>query len=114
MAILVIDVQYKENYGAHDWNGEGDCPQYWKFKGGSSYKVQFPFDVDYEWAKIYAERVIDSFQSEITWSNDYDEQYVIGWSLREDGWLSDFEKSQLEWDGEIRYPEPVLEYKEAA
>ena len=39
MAILVIDVQYKENYGAHDWNGEGDCPQYWKFKGGDTYLV---------------------------------------------------------------------------
>ncbi len=25
--------QYAENYGAHDWDGEGQCPQYWKMKG---------------------------------------------------------------------------------
>ena len=36
---LVIQTQYKENYGAHDWNGEGECPQYWKFKGGETYVV---------------------------------------------------------------------------
>lgn len=26
--------QYMENYGAHDWDGVGICPQYWKYKGG--------------------------------------------------------------------------------
>jgi hypothetical protein len=48
MAILVIDTQFMENYGAHDWDGEGACPQYWKMKGGSSYKVAVEFDKDYE------------------------------------------------------------------
>ena len=24
--MLVIDTQYMENYGAHDWDGEGECP----------------------------------------------------------------------------------------
>tara|TARA_B100001113_G_scaffold1418_1_gene1252 strand:+ start:2356 stop:2853 length:498 start_codon:yes stop_codon:yes gene_type:complete len=36
---LVIHTQYRENYGAHDWDGKGECPQYWKFKGGSTYVV---------------------------------------------------------------------------
>ena len=36
--MLVIDTQYCENYGAHGWDGEGECPQHWKFKGGSHYK----------------------------------------------------------------------------
>lgn len=31
---LLITTQIQENYGAHDWDGEGACPQYWKFKGG--------------------------------------------------------------------------------
>ncbi len=26
--------QYMENYGAHDWDGKGECPQRWKSKGG--------------------------------------------------------------------------------
>ena len=37
---IVINTQYKENYGAHDWDGQGECPQYWKFKGGSTYVVE--------------------------------------------------------------------------
>lgn len=36
---LAIYTQYRENYGAHTWNGEGECPQYWKFKGGDTYVV---------------------------------------------------------------------------
>lgn len=37
---LVIHTQHRENYGAHDWDGEGACPQYWKFKGGNTYVVE--------------------------------------------------------------------------
>lgn len=34
---LVIQTQVRENYGAHDWDGKGECPQYWKFKGGQTF-----------------------------------------------------------------------------
>jgi hypothetical protein len=34
-----VCTQVQENYGAHDWDGKGECPQYWKFKGGNEYKV---------------------------------------------------------------------------
>ena len=37
---LIINTQCNENYGAHDWNGEGECPQYWKAKGGETYVVR--------------------------------------------------------------------------
>lgn len=30
---VIVSGQYMENYGSHDWNGEGTCPSYWKFKG---------------------------------------------------------------------------------
>ena len=40
MSKLVIQTQFKENYGAHDWDGKGECPQYWKFKGGDTYVVE--------------------------------------------------------------------------
>jgi hypothetical protein len=36
---LVIQTQVRENYGAHDWDGEGECPQRWKCKGGDTYVV---------------------------------------------------------------------------
>ena len=37
---LIIDTQHRENYAAHDWDGEGQAPQYWKNKGGSTYVVE--------------------------------------------------------------------------
>ena len=37
---LVIWTQYRENYGAHAWDGAGECPQYWKNKGGGTYVYQ--------------------------------------------------------------------------
>ena len=37
-----VCTQVQENYGAHDWDGKGECPQYWKFKGGNEYKVIAP------------------------------------------------------------------------
>jgi hypothetical protein len=100
--ILVIDTQFKENYGAHDWNGEGECPQYWKFKGGSSFKVLgVPLNIDYQ-------AVVDALG--LNYRNDYSEQYVLGWSVESDDYLSDFEKSQLEYDGAILYREPSFDY----
>lgn len=37
---LVITTQIRENYGAHDWDGVGPCPQYWKNKGGEVYVIE--------------------------------------------------------------------------
>ena len=37
---IVVNCQYRENYGAHQWDGEGKCPQYWKCKGGISFIVR--------------------------------------------------------------------------
>lgn len=34
---VVIVGQYRENYGAHNWDGEGECPQYWKNKGEATH-----------------------------------------------------------------------------
>lgn len=37
---LVIQTQCSENYGAHDWDGDGECPSHWKNKGGNTYVVE--------------------------------------------------------------------------
>jgi hypothetical protein len=109
MALLVIDTQFRENYAAHDWDGEGACPQRWKDKGGSSYKIPVEFDQDYEWAEVYVDRILEQVRSKLEWSDDYSEQYILGWHVEADDWLSWFEQSQLEYEGRIHYPEPVLE-----
>lgn len=102
--MLVIDTQYRENYGAHDWDGEGECPQYWKMKGGSEYKVlNVPEGVD-------PAAVVRALGDEVMWKDDYSESYVLGVHFEDDDYLTDFEKSQLEYDGVIQFAEPTIEY----
>ena len=72
---VVIQTQYRENYGAHDWNGKGYCPQHWKSKGGSTYIVSASAaDIaDSEWW--------DDVGFAITHSSAYSEEYVISESV---------------------------------
>lgn len=39
MKQYVVETQFLENYAAHDWDGTGECPNYWKFKGGEDFLV---------------------------------------------------------------------------
>ena len=102
--MLVIRTQYMENYGAHDWDGTGQCPQYWKMKGGSEYKItNVPLNIDYQEVVSMANVETD---------NEYCREYILDWSIESDDYLSWFEKSQLEYDGEITSKEPIIEYSE--
>ena len=71
---LVIQTQYKENYGAHDWDGKGECPQYWKFKGGDTYVVRNVNNTD----------LLPQLEALITYSDDHSEEYILSAELMED------------------------------
>ena len=102
--MLVIRTQFMENYGAHDWDGTGECPQYWKMKGGSEYKItDVPLNIDYQ-------EVVS--MANVEKDNEYCREYILDWSMEADDYLSWFEKSQLEYDGEITCAEPIIEYSE--
>jgi hypothetical protein len=93
-----------ENYGAHDWDGTGECPQYWKMKGGSEYKItNVPLNIDYQ-------EVVS--MANVERDNEYCREYILDWSMEADDYLSWFEKSQLEYDGKITCAEPIIEYSE--
>ena len=68
---IVFQTQYLENYGAHAWDGEGECPQRWKPKGGSTYVVSCtPAQLaDVEWYR--------AVQNGIAKRNDYEQEYII-------------------------------------
>ena len=101
---LVIRTQFQENYGAHDWDGTGVCPSYWKMKGGSEYMItDVPGNIDYQ-------TVVD--MAGVEKNNDYVREDIIDWTIEEDSYMSWFEKSQLEYDGSISCPEPTLAYWE--
>lgn len=103
--MLVIRTQVYENYA---WNEDGTigtgANAYWKAKGGSEYKITgVPLNIDY--AEVVSAANVER-------KNDYFEEYIIDWSIESDDYLSWFEKSQLEYDGEITHKEPELEYSE--
>ena len=42
--LVIITAQTYENYGAHNWNGQGDCPQAWKPKGSQTFTLRVNSD----------------------------------------------------------------------
>ena len=86
MSKLIINTQYCENYGSPD-------EPYWKMKGGSEYVVKgLDFDADYEWAEVYVGKIMDKILDQIEISNAMCEEYVLGWSLVEDGHVTPSEE----------------------
>jgi len=93
--MLVVFTQYLENYGTPD-------EPFWKQKGGSDHKIlNVPAD-------LTADQILEQVADQIEYRSAYSEEYITGWELKPDDWLSSFEKSQLEFDGEITSPEPFI------
>ena len=101
MAKLLITTQVYENYGAHDWDGAGACPQYWKAKGGSDYVVK---NVN---VNTVTETVM-ALRSQIEQDNQAFREKIIGWEVVANGYLTEFERDQLEYEGKIRFPAKEL------
>ena len=92
---LLITTQVYENYGAHDWDGKGLCPQYWKAKGGSDYVVkQFKGD---------ATTTVMCLRTQIECDNEHIRESIINWEVVADDYLTEFEQSQLDYEGKITY-----------
>ena len=87
---LVIQTQLRENYGAHDWDGEGTCPQYWKFKGGNTYVVRDLTDDEISRITI---RGIPTLRGLIEVFDDYWEEHIVSHEIVED---SAFEINPIE------------------
>ena len=75
MQKLVIQTQYKENYAYPDWDGKGECPDGWKFKGGSTYVVNSFKDFD------NVTKVMDKLNELITVDNDGFKEYILYWEI---------------------------------
>jgi len=96
---LMVITQYRENYGAHNWDGTGTCPQYWKNKGGVTYFLPLGETVNTQKVQALASAVTDKLYR----SNDYVEEYVVDWFVANDDYITPFEQDQLDYEGVIRY-----------
>ena len=87
---LRIHTQHYENYGAHDWDGEGECPQYWKAKGGDTFILD-GVTVSQAMDAQFIDGVLDNISS----ADEYFEVCIAGWDLIDD---IDWEEAQSEMD----------------
>ena len=76
---IVIITQLLENYAAHDWDGQGECPQSWKSKFGSTYVIS---DVDITMGEFAL--FCDLIADKIVMKDDYFEEYIIDTDLVDD------------------------------
>ena len=98
--MIVIQTQYRENYGTAD-------EPYWKFKGETNYKVTNTPDLSDEEMTAF----VMATRSKIEYNQTYSEEYITDWFTAKEDYLSEFEKSQLEFDGQINHKEPILNYE---
>ena len=102
MSKLLIVTQVYENYAWRDDGSIGTgADAYWKAKGGSEYVVKNITLNDLDAA-------VKSVFEQVEQANDYFRETVIGWEIVEDDYLTEFERSQLEYDGRIEYPAKEL------
>lgn len=78
---IAIYTQISENYGAHEWGGVGECPQYWKCKGGEVYVVP---NLSAEQVLRIRDTGIPTIKSLIEVHNESFEEYVVDWSILDD------------------------------
>lgn len=78
---LVITTQIRENYGIHDWDGKGECPQYWKCKGGDFYVVP---NLSVKQVLKIKDTGIPTLKDLIESRNEGFEEYIVDWAILED------------------------------
>lgn len=93
MKTFLVVAQYEENYGAHSWGGQGECPQYWKMKGSDDFIVTAKDK--YVAVEMVKPHLYDS---------DYAKSYIVHMEEVGSDYQTEFERSQLKWEGQITYP----------
>jgi len=109
MMKIVIATQYHENYGAHDWDGKGQCPQYWKAKGGSEYVVSRKLTYNESIDTKLVDSIVKAAIEKVCYRNNYSEEYAIDWYIICDDDLTAEEKQWVEWTGKVSYPSKVID-----
>ena len=56
--------------------------------------------------------MVHYFRKDIEWDDFGSRQYIVGYGIVEDSFMTAFERSQLEYDGFIQFPAKVLELED--
>lgn len=102
MSKLVIYTQYYENYGIHDWDGNGPVPQRWKSKFGDVHVVENLSDRQISQINTQG---IPTLISLIEYSNDSSREDIASYKIVDDNHevCEDWESPYiLEYDNNCR------------
>ena len=97
MSKIYVMTQDYENYGSED-------EPYWKPKGGSDY-----FIPNFTGNTEQALEVVNQYADRISYANEYATSAIIGFEIVPDDYMTEYEQSQLDYEGKIRFPAKVLE-----
>lgn len=119
MAKLLIQTQVHENYGAHAWDGKGECPQYWKAKVGEDYVL--PGLISHggalggglPWGMSALQDLVEELKPQVESNDHYWRETVVFWEVLADDQLTPWEADQLQYDGRVDYPAKILTWPEA-
>ena len=104
MQAFHIATQVLENYGAHAADGRYTSGNaYWKMKGGDDYII------------TGVDRVQDAvaFVAALAMENDLGyKEFPCHWAEVSEDFQTDFERSQMEYDGEVAYPAKRINVEE--
>jgi hypothetical protein len=93
---LLISTQFFENYA---WREDGTlgtgADAYWKAKGGNDYVVK-NFKGD-------ATTAVMALRSQVEQNNDAYREHIVDWQIVTNDFLTEFERNQLKYEGEIIY-----------
>lgn len=88
MQRAVVTTHYRENYGAHDWDGKGECPQYWKNKGSYEYAIELPDDA----SDILVSFVLARLAGAVPYANDFAQEACVAREVLQEGEKTSAEK----------------------
>ena len=100
MKTLMFYTQLAENYGSVE-------DPYWKMKGGWEYRVR---NVPSMLSRESIMTMLETFIAEA--NSDMMFEHLMSYEFVEDDFMTDFERSQLEFEGEVLYPAQEVDYSD--
>lgn len=106
MSKLLIVTQVYENYAWQEDGSIGIGPDaYWKAKGGNEYVVK-----NFRGGDEAATKMVMAVRDQVEEATDYFTETVVGWEIVADDYLTEFEQSQLEYEGRIMFPAKEISF----
>jgi hypothetical protein len=103
---LLITTQVYENYA---WREDGSLgtgdKAYWKAKGGMDYVIK-----NFDPVRYAPGVIVEQLRAKVESDNEGFREYIIDWSVVADDYLTEFERSQLDYEGVIRFPAKELDF----